>query len=254
MSTLIPSSALKFYAENTHVTEVTGGTSAGDILYPKLTFPFTESYTGLNLAIGPGFTGRGTLTANKTFNCGSDSLPFIASLVGGENLSQSNFSASWSGTGEVLNEQDICRITIPKFGGTLTITFYDVNSKNIIVENLLTRGIWSGGTVNGITLSAAQMDVAYIVPNDLGYVKGFNVTLVITFPENSGIEDINCGTINIGNNIGDNVGALLSAYPIEIIQTSDTISLSTNSVTLHHVTGIASSPVTVAADANWTIS
>ena len=105
MAIIINSSNLKFYAENTHVTEVTGGTSAGDTLYPKLDNTFVVSVNnGSPISINLPYTGREILVANKTFTCGSSIKPVIGSLVGTEMLSQIlsvDNVVSWSGQGQV---------------------------------------------------------------------------------------------------------------------------------------------------------
>lgn len=263
MSTLIPSSALKFYAENTHVTEVTGGTSVGDILYPKLTFPFTMPHPdGVSdpISIIPPYKGRNTLTVNKTFNCGSSSIPFIASLIGYElgsdGQANAGISLDWTGIGEIYAEQGgpvyqdgvepYETWYIPRTAGSGGLSF-ERNSQYNKGQISFSRGAVVSIHINGNSVSEQNFD-NYLMPGDTGSLQAYDVDINFSLPENTGVEDIYCGYIEFNNE--DNS----RAFRVNIVQLSQVISLSTYSVTLNPNTGVASSPVTVAAEANWTIS
>lgn len=258
MSTLIPGSAFKFYAENTHTTVVNGGAAPGQTLYPKLGASFIEDYTGLGLTLSMPFAGRGVLTANKTFTEGAETKGFVASLVGTESLNidlDMQAVLGWSGVGVVDVDALSGSVLVPKSAGTLTITLEGLNSRKFKITPTLQRGTFLGGNIdepNGaIHLDIAAGDVVneVVVPSDFGYVKDFILTLEISFPENTTTDSIGCGLLDIFNGIGGQV-----VTGLVITQDGQAISVSPSSITINPTTGIGSSPVSVVAQGVWTVA
>lgn len=251
MAAIINSSSLKFYAENTFSNEVTGGTSAGDTLYPKLDETFQINYNGNNIMYRLPFSGRGPVIVNKTFTCGASTKPFLGSLIGREYKPQDDGMdmpvtiVSWTGQG-VCEKTGFGTVKIPKYAGTLTIKTF-ANSTGIQVNSQGDDVIV--GTLDSILLNGEgpylgnQATDLHVLTGDPGLLEMYEIVLVFTFPENTGVVDRQCVRLYF-----EDLGYLY------INQGSEALTLSTASITLDKSTGVGSSVVTVAADANWTIS
>lgn len=259
MATIINASNLKFYAEAGHVTPVTGGTSAGDTLYPKLDDTFAVSINGgspINLNLP--YTGRDILVANKTFNCGASVKPFIGNLVGAELLNQILSVAnvvSWSGQGQVSFDAENKNFIIPKYAGTLTFTFYS-NSRIVSIGNFLNGATIASYEVNGSPGSIpSNGQRTYDDTEEAGILGKYAITVALTFPENTGTQDYDRGWLDFFNNTTDfdHQNRILYDGSIYIMQESEAISLNKTSINLDVTTGVGET-VTVAADDNWTIS
>ena len=257
MATLINPAALTFYAEDTHVTPVTGGTSAGDTLYPKLDDSF--GFVGEMVAYMLPFTGRGILTVNKTFTCGASVKPFIANLVGTEALNQVLSDAnilSWSGQGQVSYDAENKMFVVPKYAGVLVFSFF-ANSALVNFATFLDNGPaitqYKIDTLNA-SIPVNGQRTTYNIPEDKGLLSKYEILVSISFPENTTTQTIDRGWIEFFNSSSnfDSTNSLLYDN-LYFNQEGEAISLNKTSIGLNVYTGVGET-VIVSADDNWTIS
>ena len=252
MAAIMNSSNLKFYAENTHVTPVTGGTSAGDTLYPKLDNSFEVNYNSSSYGMALPFTGRGPVIVNKSFVCGTSTKPFVGSLVGEEYTTRGeDFTASvieWIGQG--TTSLDHGGVLLPKYAGKVLLSFLS-NSKAVTIDrdNGVTVGVINRVSIDSTHITDSQTwSSETVVDGDPGLLNLYDIIIEFTVPENTGTSNRPCARIKFEGENG-----LLLGY-CTITQDSEAITLSTSSITLDNNTGVGSSVVTVSADDNWTIS
>lgn len=247
----IPRSAIKFYSSETFVTEVTSGTNAGATLYPKVHGPFTENLTGSNKQVTFPYNGRIGISGQATFVCGADNDVFTVNLPSAGEIKYINDSVGWTGIGTASNENlglsypdETNEIYIPKGSGNISFTFY-TNSQYITGNPSVHNGAsFVSQTINGVSSGDEPANAQTV--NDIGRVVLYPVVLTYAITANPTIAIRNVLEYEYPNN----------GLKIRFVQAAGdaNLTLSVSSVNVSNSTGLGSTPVTVNANTNWTIS
>lgn len=195
----IPKSALKFYTLEVGGTEVTGGAAtAGRSIHARLTYPFQETIT--NETINSPFTGRLDLSTNYDFDSVAEDpldpeIDVLNATLEGRGILANLFSIAWSGAGiATINGNSI---TVPSGAGNLTVTckgntpylkvYHSDNSVTLDSEVDLD----TGHTINAL---GQEVSIATITGFDIGAVRQYAFSSLLTIPANSGSNQITRGT------------------------------------------------------------
>jgi hypothetical protein len=263
----IPSTAIKFYTAASGGTEVTGGTSAGATIYPRLSNSFTENLTGLSKTITFPYVGRVAITGTKTFTAGGDADTFTLTLsakgAAGAGYSGifdqtedaryiATVSYSGAGTPTIDNTDEAITVSIPKTAGNCTITVYSNNEKGNSAHTAGTGATFTSQTINGQTTVKDMVDV--VVTNDPGRVTAYAIVLVFAVTQNTTMSTREVWT---GDWNSDNLPThQCSLIVTQAASTETLISLTPDnaSIAATTTTGECSTQIVVAAETNWTIS
>lgn len=247
----IPRSAIKFYSNETFVTEVTSGTNAGATLYPKVHGPFTENLTGSNKQVTFPYKGRIGISGQATFVCGADNDVFTVNIPAAGDIKFENNSVGWTGIGTASLENlgtsypdYTYEMFIPKGSGNISLTFYTNSIYVTGNPSELNGASFVSQTINGVSSGDEPANAQTV--NDIGRVVLYPIVLTYAITANPTIANRTLFTYE---------------YPehdlkIRFVQAAGdaNLTLSVSSVNVSNSNGHGSTPVTVNANTNWTIS
>lgn len=149
-------------------------------------------------------TGNKSLTVSASENTGRNSRSASFSLKGTGDYSSVTSSntlvVTQSGTGEpgFINLTTSSSTTaFPAAGGTITFSGTS-NLASLTLGNGTLDALLTSATVNGATVTKAQLQAGYSIPNDPGATAAYNVTLEFTIPVNQSTSESASYTGSIG--------------------------------------------------------
>lgn len=159
--------------------------------------------TSNNISVSPNSgTGNKSLTVSASENTGRDSRSASFSLKGTGDYSSVTSSntlvVTQSGVNGFINLTTSSSTTaFPAAGGTLTYTGYS-NLASISIGSGTLDTLLTSATINGASVTKAQLQSGYTVPNDPGANARYAVQFVFTIPANSSTSDTVSYTGTIG--------------------------------------------------------
>lgn len=185
-------------------------------------------------------TGNKSLTVSASENTGRNSRSASFSLKGTGDYSSVTSSntlvVTQSGVNGFINLTTSSSTTaFPAAGGTITFSGTS-NLASLTLGNGTLDALLTSATVNGATVTKAQLQAGYSIPNDPGATAAYNVTLEFTIPINQSTSEPASYTGSIG---GQALSVVQSAA-------STTLSFSRSTASVN-ASGTSGDPVTVNA-------
>lgn len=147
-------------------------------------------------------TGNKSLTVSASENTGRNSRSASFSLKGTGGYSSVTSSntlvVTQSGVNGFINLTTSSSTTaFPAAGGTITFSGTS-NLASLTLGNGTLDALLTSATVNGATVTKAQLQAGYSIPNDPGATAAYNVTLEFTIPINQSTSEPASYTGTIG--------------------------------------------------------
>ena len=159
--------------------------------------------TSNNISVSPNSgTGNKSLTVSASENTGRNSRSASFSLKGTGDYSSVTSSntlvVTQSGVNGFINLTTSSSTTaFPAAGGTITFSGTS-NLASLTLGNGTLDALLTSATVNGATVTKAQLQAGYSIPNDPGATAAYNVTLEFTIPINQSTSEPASYTGSIG--------------------------------------------------------
>lgn len=159
--------------------------------------------TSNNISVSPNSgTGNKSLTVSASENTGRNSRSASFSLKGTGGYSSVTSSntlvVTQSGVNGFINLTTSSSTTaFPAAGGTITFSGTS-NLASLTLGNGTLDALLTSATVNGATVTKAQLQAGYSIPNDPGATAAYNVTLEFTIPINQSTSEPASYTGSIG--------------------------------------------------------
>ena len=156
-----------------------------------------------NITVSPtAGTGNKSLTVSVSENTGRNSRSASFSLKGTGDYSSVTSSntlvVTQSGVNGFINLTTSSSTTaFPAAGGTITFSGTS-NLASLTLGNGTLDALLTSATVNGATVTKAQLQAGYSIPNDPGATAAYNVTLEFTIPINQSTSEPASYTGSIG--------------------------------------------------------
>lgn len=243
----IPGSAIKFYTEKSGGVEVTGGSSDGATIYPRLSTPFIENLTGKNKLVNLPYYGRVSLHGFKVFKDSLNVTGAVATstLPGFKNYSDyigdQPLEIIWTGQGDIRIWRPIVGqdMGIPKGAGRLTLKWKDNLQKYSggIEISLPTACTFVSFKIAGVSIDKYIDD--YTIPNDIGRVGLYEMELIVDIAENTSLAR-ELGAVYFNGAV---CYMTQDGLPLDV-------NVTPNNVFVNNSTGVCP-PVTVTATGNW---
>lgn len=201
--------------------------------------------TSNNISVSPNSgTGNKSLTVSVSENTGRNSRSASFSLKGTGGYSSVTSSntlvVTQSGVNGFINLTTSSSTTaFPAAGGTITFSGTS-NLASLTLGNGTLDALLTSATVNGATVTKAQLQAGYSIPNDPGATAAYNVTLEFTIPINQSTSEPASYTGSIG---GQALSVVQSAASTTLSFSRSTASVNASGTSGDSVTVIAPSGV-----------